>query len=78
MCINYSHQADDYLEKQTNKQAFRIKHAISSLPFGDVKKLKGIDNGYRLRIGAIRVLFEYSGGKINVVRIDKRGDVYKK
>jgi len=47
------------------------------LPAGDVRKLKGIENGYRLRIGSVRVLFEKIGETISVIKIDNRGDVYK-
>jgi len=74
---NYSKQAEAYLDKQTDKQAQRIRNAVTALPAGDVKKLKGIENGYRLRIGSVRVLFEKFGNKITVVKIDNRGDVYK-
>jgi mRNA interferase RelE/StbE len=74
---DYTKQAEDYLEKQTEKQATRIRKAINALPLGNVRKLKGIENGYRLRIGSVRVLFEKDGEKVNVIKIDNRGDVYK-
>ena len=48
-----------------------------ALPAGDVRKLQGIKNGYRLRVGSVRVLFEKDGSKMHVVSIDNRGDVYK-
>jgi len=73
----YSGQAGDFLDKQPVKKSERIKKAISALPSGDVKKLKGIRNGYRLRIGDVRVLFEKDGTQIYIVKIDNRGDVYK-
>ena len=78
MNADYTNQAKDYLDKQTNKQAARIRKAISALPAGDVKKLRGIENGYRLRVGRVRVLFEKTGEKVTVVKIDNRGDVYKR
>ena len=77
MEAEYTRQAEDYLQKQTDKQAARIKRAVSTLPAGDVKKLKGIENGYRLRVGSVRVLFEKDGDKVYVFNIDNRGDVYK-
>ena len=77
MSPTYSNQADDFLNKQVAKKSERIKKAIRTLPIGDVKKLKGIKNGYRLRIGDVRVLFEKEGDKIHVIKIDNRGDVYK-
>ena len=73
----YSNQADDFLNKQPVTKSERIKKAIHALPFGDVRKLKGIKNGYRLRIGNVRVLFEKNGKQIHVIKIDNRGDVYK-
>jgi len=73
----YSKQSEAYLVKQSKKQVARINRAINALPLGDVKKLKGIENGYRLRVGGVRVLFEKDGDKINVVKIDNRGDAYK-
>ena len=73
----YTKQAEAYLDKQTEKQAMRIRNAVNALPAGDVKKLKGIDNGYRLRIGGVRVLFEKINNEVTVIKIDNRGDVYK-
>ena len=78
MKASYSRQAEAYLDKQEEKRAARIRWAVDELPAGDVKKLKGIENAYRLRIGGIRVLFERIGSKIHVIKIDNRGDVYKK
>ncbi|MDR1668819.1 MAG: type II toxin-antitoxin system RelE/ParE family toxin [Oscillospiraceae bacterium] len=77
MDIEYSKQANAYLDKQTDKQAERIRQAVKALPCGDVKKLRGIENGYRLRVGDARVLFEKEGSMIHVFKIDNRGDVYK-
>lgn len=73
----YSKQAEGYLKKQIDKQSERIKQAIAKLPSGDVKKLKGIENAYRLRVGDVRVLFERDYNNIYVVKIDNRGDFYK-
>ena len=74
---NYTKQAEAYLDKQAEKQAQRIRNAVSALPKGDVKKLKGIENGYRLRIGSVRILFEKIDNNVTVIKIDNRGDVYK-
>ena len=68
MEADYTRQAEDYLEKQTDKQVARIKRAINALPAGDVKKLKGIENGYRLRVGSVRILFEKDGDKAHVFK----------
>lgn len=44
---------------------------------GDVKKLKGSKNEYRLRVGAYRVLFELEGKRIVVYCIGPRKDIYQ-
>jgi len=79
MSVNptYSKQAKDFLEKQPERQASRIRRAINNLPYGDIKKLKGYDNMYRLRIGDFRVVFENKNEMLHVIKIDNRGDVYK-
>jgi mRNA interferase RelE/StbE len=74
---SYEKQAQAYLAKQPERKAERIIKAVERLPAGDVKKLRGIENGYRLRVGDVRVLFEQRDGHINVIKIDNRGDVYK-
>ena len=77
MEADYSRQAEAYLSKQTDRQAARIKNAVNGLPAGDVKKIKGAKNEYRLRVGKVRVIFEKTGNTITVIHIDNRGDVYK-
>ena len=44
---------------------------------GDVKKLKGSKNEYRLRVGDHRVLFELVGKRIVVYAIGPRKDIYR-
>jgi mRNA interferase RelE/StbE len=44
---------------------------------GDVKKLKGSKNEYRLRVGDHRVLFELVGKRIVVYTLGQRKDIYK-
>lgn len=39
-----------FIEKQDNIQRFRIYQAIYNLPNGDIKKMVGCKNQYRLRI----------------------------
>ena len=77
MIPTYSHQAEAFLDKQTARQAARIKAAVMSLPLGDIKKLKGYQNMYRLRVGSFRIVFEKNGENYHVIKIDNRGDVYK-
>ena len=44
---------------------------------GDVKKLKGSKNEYRLRVGDHRVLFELVGRRILVYTLGQRKDIYR-
>jgi mRNA interferase RelE/StbE len=44
---------------------------------GDVKKLKGFKNKYRLRAGNYRVLFELEGPTVVVYDVGDRKDIYE-
>jgi len=44
---------------------------------GDVKKLKGFTNKYRLRVGDYRVLFELEGRRVVVYDVGDRKDIYE-
>lgn len=74
--IRYSKQAEKFLKKQDLPTRNRIRNAIHNLPSGDVKKLKGRD-GYRLRVGEYRIIFDKDGNIIYIERIQNRGQVYK-
>lgn len=76
--IIYSKQAMKFIKRLPKNHANRILTAISLLPLGDVKKLKGY-NGFRLRIGDYRVIFTHThtNGNIHIIDINNRGDIYK-
>ena len=74
----YSKQAEKYLSNQTLETILRIKSAIEKLPAGDVKKMKGTKNQYRLRVGAFRIMFTQTPELITVEKIDSRGQIYKR
>lgn len=75
--ISYSKRAVKFLKRQDVTTQKRIISAISKLPLeGDIKKLQGID-GYRLRIGNFRVLFNINGIIIDIIDIGNRGQIYK-
>ena len=76
MRIEYSKQAAKAISKINNPLKKNIKEAIEKLPNGDVKKLKGYSNAYRLRIGDYRILFDMNG-KIEITNILPRGKAYK-
>jgi len=57
----------------------RIGYAVDLLQrdfIGDIKKLKGHEFEYRLRVGSFRVRFELIGSHIIVYDIADRKDVY--
>jgi mRNA interferase RelE/StbE len=56
----------------------RIKEGIEKIPRGDIKKLRGHNELYRLRIGDWRIIFSYINEEtVLIERISPRGDAYK-
>ena len=75
--ISYSKKAVKFLKRQDVPSQKRLIAAIFRLPLeGDIKKLQGID-GYRLRVGNFRVLFNVNGIIIDIIDIGNRGQIYK-
>jgi mRNA interferase RelE/StbE len=52
-------------------------HLLQQEFSGDVKKLRGSKNEYRLRAGNWRVLFELVGNRIVVYDLGQRKDIYR-
>lgn len=76
MEIRYSKQAIKFLSKRDPNTQKRIINAINAIPLGDIKKLQG-QNGYRLRVGDYRVIFDRDGNILYIEKIDNRGQIYK-
>lgn len=76
--IEYSKQAEKFLNKQTKAVRERIIKAIDGLLEwkGDIKPMEG-EPGWRLRVGDYRVIFDDLGFVLFIYRIKTRGDVYK-
>ena len=75
--ISYSKKAIKFLKRQDVPSQKRLITAISRLPLeGDIKKLQGTD-GYSLRVGNFRVLFNVEGIIIDIIDIGNRGQIYK-
>ena len=72
----YSRRAAKAISKISNPFKQNIKEAIEKLPAGDVKKLQGHKNAYRLRVGDYRILFDMDG-EIEITNVLPRGDAYK-
>lgn len=68
-----------FIEKQDKVQRTRIYKAIYNLPNGDIKKLVGCRNEYRLRVGNYRIIYELNESEliILVTKADNRGQIYK-
>lgn len=78
MKVEYSKKAVKYINSVDKPTKRRLKEAIEKIPFGDIKKLQGIDNGYRLRVGDLRILFSIEDDIIYIDNIIPRGQAYKK
>lgn len=77
MEIIYSKQTAKAISKISNPFKNNIREAIEKLPSGDVRKLKGCANAYRLRVGDYRILYD-TNGNIEITDILPRGSAYKK
>ena len=78
--IKYHKQAEKFILSQDKTAALRLYGAIEQLPLGDVKRIQGKKEPplYRLRVGDYRVIFCIEEDIITVLRVDNRGDIYKK
>jgi mRNA interferase RelE/StbE len=77
--LTITKKAEKFIRKQDQDTQKRIIKAIIELPNGDIKKLKGIDEIYRLRVGDFRVLFEKNDKELIIIVVDvgNRGQIYK-
>jgi len=70
-----------YLESLDAVMKHRINKALKDLannpPSGDIVKLQGKD-GYRLRVGDYRILFDIIETEVIAYKIATRGQVYKR
>lgn len=78
MQIEYKKQAIKYINSADKPTKKRLKEAIEKLPFGNIRKLAGYENEYRLRVGDLRVLFTIEDDIITINSILPRGQVYKR
>ena len=78
MEIIYNKKSLKYLKTLDKKTRQRIRKAIKGVPLGDIIKLHGMQNEYRLRIGNFRVLFIQESDIISVQAIGSRGQIYRR
>jgi mRNA interferase RelE/StbE len=65
------------LPKDLRKRIGEKLTALESGFVGDVKKLAGTENKYRLRVGQYRVLFKLAGRQIGVYAVKDRKEAYE-
>lgn len=77
--IKLTKKAERFIKKQDRNTQKRILKAIIELPEGDIKKLKGMEELYRLRVGDFRIIFEKEDLELIIMVIDigNRGQIYK-
>ena len=73
----YSKQAKKAIERLDVPTKRRIRIGINKLPTGDVKRLKGYTDLYRLRIGDWRITFVMTSSGIFIEDVLPRGSAYK-
>lgn len=61
------------LRREIGHKLFLLEEDLS----GDVKKLKGSRNEYRLRVGDYRVIFELEGSTVMVYAVGNRKNIYR-
>lgn len=67
------------LDKQNQKRVTAAIDELAQYPFSKgkkVKRLTGVENGWRLRVGSLRILYTVEDKTIKIYLIGKRGDVY--
>ena len=78
MNVVYYKQAVKTLERIDPGTKQRIKQGIDGIPKGDIKKLQGHAELYRLRVGDWRIVFSYPDTEtILIEKISPRGEIYK-
>ncbi len=77
MEIRITKTAIKHVKKLDSPTRNRILSSINKLPFGDVKKLQGYDNYYRLRVGDFRVIYSLDDETITISAVLPRGEAYK-
>lgn len=77
--IVFERNAARYFNGLSKDHQKRLAKAISSLPQGDTKKLKGYKDFYRLRVGDYRIIYTIKQDEliIAILKIGNRGDIYK-
>ena len=77
MKIGFTKTADKQIKALDENTRQRVIIGIEGIPRDDIKKLRGLTNGYRLRVGEYRVLFKLARELITITAVLPRGEAYK-
>jgi len=79
MIISYSKSFEKKFSTYPRNLQSKIFKTINNIPDGDIKRMTGNDIPpiYRLRVSKYRILFHMDEEKIQILKIDSRGDIYK-
>jgi len=82
--VDYEVEITDEAKVKLRSMRKDIRRAIGYKIFllqndlsGNVQKLRGSTNEYRLRVGDYRVLFELEGKKIMIYAVGDRKEIYR-
>lgn len=65
------------LEKRIIKKIEELEKIENIYDISNVKKMKGFDTFYRVRVWDYRIWFEFDGIKIVLLRLRSRKDIYE-
>jgi mRNA-degrading endonuclease RelE of RelBE toxin-antitoxin system len=68
---------DESLKDDLFNTIIALKNAETLNVLSNIKKLKGYQNAYRIRVGKYRLGFYFDGEVIEFARFAKREDIYK-
>lgn len=78
MRLKITKSAEKSIKRLDKTMRKRVIDGINKLPEGDVRKLKGFTDDYRLRIGDYRVLYQVDGDTITITDVLPRSEAYKR
>lgn len=78
MEIQYSKQAMKSIIEINEPFKSKIRTAIEKIPYGDIKKLQGYQNLYRLRVGNYRIIYKAMTNLVYIEAVLPRGSAYKR
>lgn len=65
------------LSRETAMSIFEVLHRFAETGHGDIKKLKGDTEDFRLRVGDYRVRFTEEPGTLHIQKVLHRRDAYR-